>query len=289
MLIIPVGLFGYGLFSVLENVLKLPTKRHILAIKSFDKPRKKMNDLIEEYSINLAIKVEKFIKLDGERIKKINKDLRLSRIDKSAENFIAYIITKTLIMFLIGAILILIIGKMAILIAIVFGIKTYNKELNKPRKIITEKRKEIEKELYRFTATIEQESKNHKDVIKMLKNFKIGASQGFKKEIQDLIVDMELTSYESALIRFETKINSSMLSEVVRGLINILNGDDNSNYFKMLSFRFREFELNRLDKEAKKIPERVTKFSMLMLMAMLLIVMSMFAMQIMDNAGILFN
>lgn len=99
---------------------------------------------------------------------------------------------------------------------------------------------------------------------------------------------MRLTSYETALIRFENSINSTMLSEVVRGLIGMLNGDDNSEYFRMLSYKFKNFELNRLEKEAQKIPGKVRKFSMLMMFCMILLCAVAITLQIVDSAGTIF-
>lgn len=40
------------------------------------------------------------------------------------------------------------------------------------------------------------------------------------------IADMKTGNYENALIHFETRIGSPMLSDVIRGLIGVLRGDD---------------------------------------------------------------
>lgn len=37
---------------------------------------------------------------------------------------------------------------------------------------------------------------------------------------------MKTGNYENALIHFETRIGSPMLSDVIRGLIGVLRGDD---------------------------------------------------------------
>ena len=46
-----------------------------------------------------------------------------------------------------------------------------------------------------------------------------------------------------------------MLSDIVRGLIGTLRGDDQQMYFKMLVFDMRQIEQNNLKKEAGKRPK----------------------------------
>ena len=78
--------------------------------------------------------------------------------------------------------------------------------------------------------------------------------------------DMRSSSYEAALTRFEARLNSPMLSDVVRGLIGVLRGDDSTVYFQMLAHDFKALELQRLKSRAQKIPPKIRIFSFVMLM-----------------------
>ena len=57
-----------------------------------------------------------------------------------------------------------------------------------------------------------------------------------------------------------------MLSDITRGLISVLRGDDGAMYFQMLSHDMKQLELQRLKAKAMKIPPKIRVFSLLMLM-----------------------
>ena len=92
----------------------------------------------------------------------------------------------------------------------------------------------------------------------------------YKRQDQT-IADMKTGNYENALIRFETRIGSPMLSDVIRGLIGVLRGDDQRMYFKMITFDMRQIEQNNLKKEAAKHPKKIQRYSMMMLICIMII------------------
>ena len=142
---------------------------------------------------------------------------------------------------------------------------SYFKEINKADAMLKEKRETIEVQLPRFVATITQELKNSRDVLTILENFKHNANEQLGIELDILTADMRSSSYESALTRFESRINSPMLSDIVRGLIGVLRGDDGAVYFQMLSHDMKQLELQKLKAEASKVPPKIRKFSFIML------------------------
>lgn len=100
--------------------------------------------------------------------------------------------------------------------------------------------------------------------------------------------DMRSSSYEAALTRFEARLNSPQLSDVVRGLIGVLRGDDGAIYFKMLAHDFKLLELQRLKTQAQKIPPKIRIFSFLMLMCFLLTYLIIMALEILKSLGGMF-
>jgi flagellar protein FlaJ len=103
-----------------------------------------------------------------------------------------------------------------------------------------------------------------------------------------LAADMRSSSYEAALTRFEARLNSPMLSDVVRGLIGVLRGDDSTVYFQMLAHDFKQLELQRLKSEAQKIPPKIRVFSFLMLMCFLFTYLAIIAYEIIKSLGGMF-
>ena len=103
-------------------------------------------------------------------------------------------------------------------------------------------------------------------MIGILENYKKNAGETFGYELDVLTADMRSGSYEAALTRFEARLNSPMLSDITRGLISVLRGDDGGMYFQMLSHDMKQLELQRLKAKAMKIPPKIRVFSFLMLM-----------------------
>ena len=173
-------------------------------------------------------------------------------------------------------------------IILFLSIMVYFKEIKKADEALKEKRDRIERELPRFVATITQELKASRDVLSMLENFKKNAGDDFTRELDILTADMRSSSYEAALTRFEARINSPMLSDISRGLIGVLRGDDGSIYFQMLSHDMKQLELQRLKAEAMKIPPKIRVFSFIMLMCFMGVYLSIIIYEIISSFSGLF-
>lgn len=94
----------------------------------------------------------------------------------------------------------------------------------------------------------------------MLEHYKENAGEMFQKELDIVCADMRSSSYEAALTRFEARLNSPQLSDVVRGLIGVLRGDDGVVYFQMLTHDFKQAELQRLKAKAAKSRRKSVSF-----------------------------
>ena len=122
----------------------------------------------------------------------------------------------------------------------------------------------------------------------MLENFKKNAGEDFAAELNILTADMRSSSYEAALTRFEARFNSSMLSDITRGLIGVLRGDDGGMYFQMLSHDMKQLELQRLKAQAMKIPPKIRVFSFAMLMCFLMTYMAVIVYEIITSLSGMF-
>ena len=97
-----------------------------------------------------------------------------------------------------------------------------------------------------------------------------------------------LQQFEAALTRFEARLNSPQLSDVVRGLIGVLRGDDGAVYFQMLTHDFKQTELQRLKAKAAKIPPKIRVYSFAMLMCFLATYFAIIIYEIIRSMGTLF-
>jgi tight adherence protein C len=234
-----------------------------------------------------AVKLAKYIPMDEYKKSRMKNTLNAAGMNLTPEEFISSAILKS------GIIALLIIPCLLILpliapILMFLSIIIYFKEIRKADEILKIKKEKIEIELPRFVATITQELKASRDVLSIIENYKKNAGEEFADELDILTADMRSSSYEAALTRFEARINSPMLSDITRGLIGVLRGDDGSMYFQMLSHDMKQLELQRLKAQAMKIPPKIRVFSFVMLMCFLMTYMAIIVYEIIRSLSGMF-
>lgn len=280
-------LLAAGLYFVLASVLKLPTMDTAKAMLNAGRKNKKAAKSVEVWLMSMAVKLSRYIRIDEYKRSRMANVLKAAGFSVTPEVYSAYAITKA------GAILLGVIPCLLLLplispVLIILAVLTYFKEIRKADEQLKEKREQIEGELPRFVSTIEQTLKASRDVLAMMENYKKNAGPAFAYELDVLTADMRSSSYEAALTRFEARLNSPMLSDVVRGLIGVLRGDDSAVYFQMLAHDFKALELQRLKSQAQKIPPKIRVFSFIMLMCFLLTYLVIIAMEILSSIGTMF-
>lgn len=280
-------LLGLGLFFIAADLLKLPTlateKAMLLAGKQAKSKPKTLDTLLR----SAAVKLSKYIPMDEYKKSRMTNVLSAAGFSETPELFTAMAVVKSVAVAL-AVIPCLIILPLLAPIVVFLAILIYFKEIRKADEALSAKRNKIEQELPRFVATITQELKASRDVLSMLESFKKNAGEDFSGELDILTADMRSSSYEAALTRFEARFNSPMLSDITRGLIGVLRGDDSAMYFQMLSHDMKQLELQRLKAQAMKIPPKIRVFSFAMLMCFLMTYMAIIIYEIIHSLGGMF-
>ncbi|HBB28095.1 MAG TPA: secretion protein F [Clostridiales bacterium] len=280
-------LLAIGLFLIFADLLKLPSIATQKAMLSAGKQGKEKAKTVDVLLMGWAVKLAKYIPMDEYKKSRMKNTLNAAGMNLTPEEFISSAILKS------GTIAILIIPCLMILpliapILMFLSIIIYFKEIRKADEILKIKKEKIEIELPRFVATITQELKASRDVLSIIENYKKNAGEEFADELDILTADMRSSSYEAALTRFEARINSPMLSDITRGLIGVLRGDDGSMYFQMLSHDMKQLELQRLKAQAMKIPPKIRVFSFVMLMCFLMTYMAIIVYEIIRSLSGMF-
>lgn len=264
------GLFlALGLFFLAAAFLRLPTIGTSKAMLGTTRQERKAAKTVETCLMSAAVGLSKYIRMDEYKKSRMGNVLKASGMNMTPEVFQAYALVKSGAV-LLGVIPCVFLMPLMSAFVVVIAILLYFKEIQKADERLRAKRDEIEGELPRMVATIEQELKASRNVIGMLERFRGNAGAALAGELDILLADMRSSNYEAALTRFEARLNSPMLSDVVRGLIGVLRGDDSAVYFQMLSHDFKQMELQRLKAEAQKIPPKIRVFSFVMLVCFLL-------------------
>ncbi len=280
-------LCGIGLFLVLVDVYKIPYMKTSKAVKSLSSKQKVKTSGLDVWLGNLASWLAKRIRINEFKRVQLEADLQTAQIEITPEMFKANAIVKAL---LIGvfAIPVLFIFPLLCPVIIFLAIFLYSREMKSIGNRIKEKRQKIENELPRLVFTIEKTLTHNRDVLYMLESYEKNAGPEMKHELGITIADMKSGNYEAAITRLEARVGSSMMSDVCRGLIGILRGDDNSLYWTSLSLKFNDIQRQQLRLEAQKVPRKVKRLSMCLLICFMLIYVVVILQQIMDSIGVLF-
>lgn len=281
------ALLAWGLFLIFADLQHLPHLATQKAMLSAGRQGKGAVKSLEAFLMGWAVKLSRYIRLDEYKQTRLKNSLVAAALNLTPEVYTAFAMVKA------GAILLGIIPCFLIMpllspILMLLAIATYFKEIRRIDGLLQDKRREIEGDLPRFVATVEQELQASRDVLGMLENFKKHAGPAFSRELNIVTADMRSASYEAALTRFEARVNSSMLSDAVRGLISVLRGDDGRIYFQMLEHDFKQLELQKLKGEAMKIPPKIRVFSFLMLLCFILTYLAIIGFEILHSMGTLF-
>ncbi len=276
-----------GLFFITADILKLPRLAAEKALLSAGKREHKQMRSLDTLCLGWAIKLSRLIRMDEYKRHRMGRLLAAAGMDMTPEVYTAYTLTKPVIL-LLAIIPSLLILPLLAPVMIVLAILVYYKESRKLQEQVAARRDKIELELPRFAATVEQELGASRDVLTILENYKRHAGPDFASELDIVTADMRSSSYEAALTRFEGRVGSPMLSDIVRGLIGVLRGDDGRIYFQMLSHDLKQLELQRLKAQAAKIPPKIRVFSFIMLACFMLMYIVVILMQILTSLGTLF-
>lgn len=280
-------LLAFGFFFVFADILKLPTVKASKAMINTGRQDKKLSRTMEALILDAAVKLSRLIRMDEYKKSRLKSILKAAGIQMTPETYTAYVYVKAGTIFL-GIIPCLLLLPLLSPVLVLLAVAVYFKESQRADECLRAKRDQIESELPRFVATIEQGLKNSRDVLSILENFKKNAGIAFAGELDIVCADMRSSSYEAALTRFEARLNSPQLSDVVRGLISVLRGDDGAVYFQMIAHDFKLLELQRIKTQAQKIPPKIRIFSFLMLMCFLLTYLIIIALEIIKSLGGMF-
>ena len=281
-ILLPFGLlFALGVYLIIAGLFKLPTfaaTRAVIQAGRMDRRRTKPKDAL---ILELSSRLSGLIRLDTYRRRRMEGTLKSAGIKLTPETFAAMAIVKA------GLVALCIIPSLLLfpILAPVFAflaITIYFKENGSANAALKQKREEIDYELPRFVATICQSLKASRDVLSILEKYRQNAGPEMKSELDITIADMQSGNLETALTRWESRLGSSMLSDVTRGLVGVIRGDNGVTYFELLSHDFKQFEIQRLKLIAMKRPGKIRKYSFYLLACFMLMYLGILFIEIMN-------
>lgn len=255
------GLFGLGLFYIITEFIVMPSSKSRRAVNLLFKESISFS---EQFSLPIANRIVRFITLDKVRRNSIQIKLNAAEIRCTPEFYVARSIAEGIVIVLF-AVPMLWIMPIASICCIVFGVLVYFQSMQKADRIIKQKRENIETDMVLFSSTICQTLSTSRDVLKMLQSFRSVCGDTFRHELDVTIADMKTGNYEDAIKRLDERVNSADLSEIIKGLLAIMRGDNQQLYFEMLTKDLMTKEKENLKREAKKRPGKMKGVSFFMI------------------------
>ena len=276
---------GAGVYNLSCAFVDVPTAKTsrvmMLAKKQTGTGDEKLADV---YITKIAEKLGPILKLDPIKRNKLAAALHIAGMNLTPESYTMKAFLTALLTLLAGLFLLLLMpmaGFAVMGLSVLMWFSTYYQVFD----IVKKRKKLIEAELPRFAVSIQQALSTDRDVLKLLISYRRIAGPHLGQELDTTIADMKTGNYENALLHLQNRVGSTMLSDIVRGLIGTLRGDDQQMYFKMLVFDMRQIEQNNLKKEAAKRPKQMQKYSMMMLFCILLIYVVVLSVEVVGSLG----
>lgn len=273
-------LFAAGAYFILAGLLNLPTLATTRAVIQAGHTDRRSTKNFDAVVLELAARLSKFIRLDTYKRRKTEATLKSAGILMTPETFMAKAIIKAG-MPALGIIPAFFIFPILCPVLIFLAIAIFFKEIMSADEALKKKRNEIEYELPRFVSTVAQQLRASRDVLSILEKYRKTAGVDMRNELDITIADMQSGNLETALVRFESRMGSVILSDTIRGLISVIRGDNGIAYFELLAHDFKQFEIQRLKLLAMKRPGKIRKYSFYMLACFILMYLGILFMEIM--------
>ena len=277
-----------GLGCILADVFKIPKYPVSKAITSLGKRKNKKTNPLDIWLGDLANLIASKLKLNEYKRLQLKIDLESADMTLSPEQYVANAIVKALF---IGAFAIPFLFFAPIISAIVVAIAVviYFSEYKKVGNVIKEKRRQIEAELPRLVSNIDKTLVHSRDVLGILDSYREHAGEELRRELDITVADMRSGNYEVALTRLESRVGSSMMSDVTRGLVSVIRGDKTDVYWGNLVLKFSDYQRTLLKNEANKAPKRVRKLSMALLFCFMLVYVAVIGQVLLSSLGGMFG
>ncbi len=289
MLQVIVGILcGVGLFFILADIRQLPYMKTSGAVLNLSKKQKAKSGGLDVWLGGIAVWLSKRIHINEFKRLQLEADLKTAQMDISPEMFKANAIIKAAVVG-VFAVPVLFIFPLLCPVILFMAVFLYSREVKSVGIRIREKRSRIEYELPRLVFTVDKTLKHNRDVLYMLESYAVNAGTEMKHELDITVADMRSGNYEAALTRLEARVGSAMMSDVCRGLIGVLRGDDTAMYWASLLLKFDDIQRQQLRLRAQKVPRKVKRLSMCLLFCFMLIYIVVIVAQIMSSLGILFS
>lgn len=279
------ALSGVGLYYILTNYLLMPSRdaRKAVSASNISKDRPWLEVVLDP----AAAFIEQNFPWNEYQMERLGVTLQTIGKDITARRYCANALSQALALGLLALPLLIIFLPLA-LVPIGLAVFSYLKDMKEPEKLLKVKRERIEAELPKFASTISNSLRTSRDVVRILTSYRKVCGDELREELEITLADMKTGTDETALRRLEGRIGSPKLSELVRGLLSVLHGEDQAVYFMVKNEELRKEHIERQKREILMRPSKLNGATVAAVILMVVIFIYIFVMQIVSGYGQIF-
>ena len=266
--------FAGGLFIVSSEALGLPPIATAKGVKTAVKSKQSLLDSLLTVVVMPIVKiVSPFMMIADYKEKRMAKQLRRAGIPLTPKEYYARSIVMAVLATAITYIMLVLTVKSMSLVAVVLGVVVYFHFHGEIKDKLKAKDRLIEAELPKFIRAIVQGLRTEKDIIKLLETYQTIAGDGLKYDIEVLIMDLKSGNFEEGMTEFEKRLGNSYVSRLVKALIAVNRGDDQSS---MLNYLLSDMGLLAKEMMQRELNKRPGRVKMLVIPIVLVAVVALF-------------
>ena len=285
-----VVLFVCGVFLLLSNVFRLPSRRVSRTFSAYRKreERRGKENAVDSALERLAVAISRIVPLTAARRTEIQRNLTVAGMTVSPEMHVANSIVKALVC-LVFAVPFYFIFPLLSVVIVLLSVGVYIDAYSRPVRRMTEMREEIEYELPMFVNRIASMLQHTRDVVAILNTYRKNAGPAMAAELTITVADMQSGNAQEALLRMEKRIGIPAMADVTRGLSAVLDGNDPVGYWTTLSARLTDNRRQILSRKARAVPAAITRLSFYLLGCIVVIYMTVILVQLFSSLGVMFQ
>lgn len=177
-----------------------------------------------------------------------------------AKRYLSNIIAKCIFMF--GSSVVLSFGSPIIMLIVgIYCVYFYQQKIRDIDLEITKARQEIESDMLRFVNTLAEKVELDRNIIGFFNMYSKTTNKSFAIELQKTVNDMKSNNDKIALENLRQRVNSRRMTEVIQGLISIIDGADSYTYFSNLAEKYKVEDIEKIRLKVKSEPKKIEKYS----------------------------
>lgn len=275
------GCLFIGFYSVLAILFKLPKWGAV--IYKQEKEKKKIGFLQ-----NAAKIAAPHIPLNKIKEAELQKQLKAARLEETPREFVAQLWLSTGF-FVLLAVLLGIIQPFLAVVPSAIALFAYFRKKEQIDIKIKKRTQEIEKATPRFVSYASNRLRTEHNMINIIDDFNSNESGALSEELAITVADMRTGNQEQAIERFQERIHSPIITELCRGMLSAMRGEDVTVYFENLNKKLIALWGQRLRLQLLKKEPKISRMSMILVGCSLVstvVVLLVFVLQALTTMGV---